>query len=95
MRVGPDGTITRRLPVDKHMRIVRSMWDDPPHRHYASIAVPVLLLPAGRAARARQAAAAFADATLHEYPGADHDLHAQHPHEVATDLLELARRLDP
>ena len=51
-------------------------------------------MPAGRTARARQAAAALADATLREYPGADHDLHAQRPGEVAADLLELARRVD-
>ncbi|MBQ0868628.1 alpha/beta fold hydrolase [Streptomyces smyrnaeus] len=29
-------------------------------------------------------------ATVHEYQGADHDLHAQHPDRVATHLLELA-----
>ena len=95
MRIGPEGTVTRRLPVDRHMQIVRSMWEDPPHRYYGSVPVPVLLMPAGRTARARQAAAALADATLHEYPGADHDLHAQRPGEVAADLLELARRVDP
>jgi non-heme chloroperoxidase len=94
MRIEPDGTVSRRLPIDRHMQIVRSMWDDPPHRYYASVAVPVLLIPAGRTARAREAAAALADATLREYPGADHDLHAQRPREVAAHLLDLARRVD-
>ena len=104
MRIWPDGTLSRRLPVERHMRIVRSMWEDPPNRYYASVTVPVLLMPAlpadpgraaGRASRIRQAAAGFPDATVREYPGADHDLHAQRPREVAADLLELARRVDP
>jgi pimeloyl-ACP methyl ester carboxylesterase len=102
MRIWPDGTLTRRLPIDKHMRIVRSMWDDPPVRHYPSVTVPVLLIPAvptdpvqaeARRARVRHAAEGLADPTVREYVGADHDLHAQHPHELAGDLLELARRV--
>jgi hypothetical protein len=39
------------------------------------------------------AAAALSDATIREYPGADHDLHAQHPTELAADLLGLADRV--
>jgi pimeloyl-ACP methyl ester carboxylesterase len=102
MRVWPDGTITRRLPVDRHMRIVRSMWDDPPTRHYASVTQPVLLMPAlpadpeqaaARRSRVEQAAAGLASASIREYPGSDHDLHAQRPREVAADLLELAGRV--
>jgi pimeloyl-ACP methyl ester carboxylesterase len=101
MRVWPDGTLTRRLPVDKHMRIVRSMWDDPPNRYYASINQPVLLMPAlpadpdaaaARRSRVEAAAAALPNATLREYPDSDHDLHAQRPQEVAADLLALAAR---
>ncbi len=103
MRIWPDGTLSRRLPIDKHMRIVRSMWDDPPNRYYASLSVPVLLVPAlpadpeqatARRSRARLAASAIADATIHEYPRSDHDLHAQRPKELAADLLELVRRVD-
>src|SRR3989440_5202645 len=100
MRVWPDGTLSRRLPVDKHMRIVRSMWDDPPQRYYPSVSVPVLLVPAlptehpqARRARVDAAAAALGDATVRPDLGADHDLHAQHPHELAADLLALAARI--
>ena len=102
LRVWPDGTLSRRLPVDRHMRIARSMWDDPPQRHYPSITVPVLLVPAlpgepeqaaARRARVEAAAQALADATVREYPDADHDLHAQHPRELAADLLALAARV--
>lgn len=99
LRVHPDGTVSRRLPVPRHMEIVRDMWDDPPQRFYPALAMPVLLVPAvpddpERAARTRArvgaAARALAGAAIREYPGGDHDLHAQHPRELAADLLRLA-----
>jgi pimeloyl-ACP methyl ester carboxylesterase len=98
MRVAPDGSVTRRLPIPRHMEIVRSMWDDPPLRYYPDVRVPVLLLPAtefdsDRGDQARQAAASLADATVHEYVGGDHDLHAQQPDRVAADLLTLVDRV--
>ena len=98
LRESASGDLTRRLPVESHMRIVRSMWDDPPWRDFPLIEAPALLLPAvptGDAAAARRAivakaAGALPRATVKEYVGADHDLHAQHPAELAADLLSLA-----
>ena len=98
LRVEPDGTLSRRLSIPNHMTILRSMWDDPPQRLFPAMPMPVLLLPAvpddpDRAAQVRarvaRAAAAMPRATIREYPGADHDLHAQHPDRVAADLLSL------
>jgi pimeloyl-ACP methyl ester carboxylesterase len=92
LRVLPDGRLERRLPIPRHMEIVRSMWDDPPAAYHPSIDVPVLLMPAGgkrNAAALAAAASAIPEAKLREYPGADHDLHAQRPDEVADDLLGL------
>ena len=40
-----------------------------------------------------KAAGALARARIREYVGADHDLHAQHPDEVAADLLALAKEV--
>jgi pimeloyl-ACP methyl ester carboxylesterase len=94
-----NGKLERRLPIPYHMRIVRSMWDDPPRRHFPSLAVPVLLAPAVPADRERaiargevfdRAVAALPHAIVRKYQGADHDLHAQHPDELARDLLDLA-----
>jgi pimeloyl-ACP methyl ester carboxylesterase len=99
MRVGPGGTLTRRLSIPHHMSILRSMWEDPPDRWFPAISVPVLLLPAipkdrHRARRARDrvaaAQAALARAAVREYVDADHDLHAQQPDRLARDLLDLA-----
>jgi len=102
LRVWPDGTLSRRLSIDHHMCIVRSMWDDPPQRYYPSITVPTLVVPAlpadltraaARRAQVTRAVAALPSATVREYPDSDHDLHAQHPRELAADLLELAGRV--
>ncbi len=97
LRELPDGTVRRRLPIDRHMRIVRSMWDDPPWRDLAQIGVPVLMLaalnatrPDGKRSLVAKAAALVADARVREYRGGDHDLHAQQPKQVAAELLSLA-----
>jgi pimeloyl-ACP methyl ester carboxylesterase len=100
LREEPDGTVTRRLPIPRHMEIVRSMFDDPPQRFYPALSMPVLLLPALPAgqperaaqarARVRAAAGALSTASIKEYPDSDHDLHAQHPKRLADDLLALA-----
>ena len=100
LRVRPDGGLERRLSIDHHMQIVRSMWDSPPGPLFARVKAPVLLLPAvpadpAQAQRRRAGVAAAADAlpraTIREYVGGDHDLHAQHPARLAGDLLTLAK----
>jgi len=95
MRERPDGTIERRLPIDKHMLIVRSMWDEPPAGFLSQITVPALLLPAmapedERASRITSAAERIRQSRIIWYPGSDHDLHAQHPARLARDLATLA-----
>jgi pimeloyl-ACP methyl ester carboxylesterase len=100
LRTREDGTLERRLSIEHHMSIVRSMWDEPPEPLFGQVSVPVLLVPAlpadesgaqRRRAAVARAAAALPQATVREYAGADHDLHAQHPTELATDLLTLAK----
>jgi pimeloyl-ACP methyl ester carboxylesterase len=100
LRVGPGGELSRRLAIPHHMAILRSMYDDPPHRCFPALTMPTLLMPAvpdanpDRAAhvraRVKAAAAAMPRATIREYAGADHDMHAQQPERVAADLLGLA-----
>jgi pimeloyl-ACP methyl ester carboxylesterase len=91
LRVDPEhDTVHRRLPIEQHMRIVRSMWDDPPWPDFPLITVPVLLLPAGdKRTSVEKAAAALGRARIRAYPDGDHDLHAHHPVELAADLLTL------
>jgi hypothetical protein len=44
-------------------------------------------------AAVHEAAGALPDAEVRWYPGADHDLHAQHPRRLAVDLLALEARV--
>lgn len=100
LRVGSDGLVARRLPVDRHMEILRGMFDTPPRLFHPAVTMPALLMPAlpddpeaAAPARAQVAAAAavMPRARIEEYVGADHDLHAQHPRRVAADLTALAK----
>lgn len=103
----PEGGVRARLDRSHHEQILHSLWACDPRTLYPLVAVPVLLLPAGdpdathllgRAKRATvdEAAAclpgaAGVDRPVRWYVGADHDLHAQHPQRVATDLLSLVQ----
>lgn len=104
--VRPDGTIAPWLTYERHIEILRGLWEHHPSERYASIGVPVLLVPAGAdggptdgsdgdgdwARRKRRdvetAAAAIPNARVRWLAG-DHDVHAQHPHELAGMMLEM------
>jgi pimeloyl-ACP methyl ester carboxylesterase len=98
-----DGRVYRRLSIPHHMQIVRSMWERPPGPDLAAVRCPVALLPAVAAdapadlaagdTPLAKAMALLGAATLHPYRGGDHDLHAQHPEQVAADLIALAGRV--
>ncbi len=92
--VRPDGTIAPWLTYDRHLLVLRGLWDHHPSERFPAIDVPVLLLPAdgGRGDRPGRkqasvdaAAAAIPRARTHWFVG-DHDIHAQHPDEVG-DVL--------
>lgn len=89
----PGGGVRARLARDHHRDIVRSLYEADPADWYPAIEVPVLLMPAAGPDDAppgvAQALAALPDGRVSYYPGADHDLHAQHPDRAAADLLGL------
>jgi pimeloyl-ACP methyl ester carboxylesterase len=92
MEILPDGTIRPWLSRQNHMRILRNLWEHRPSDVYASISVPVVMIMADDEANPRwiagkrdevaRAAASLPRSTAHWVVG-DHDLHAQHPDEVA------------
>lgn len=101
MEVLPDGTIKPWLSRDRHMKILRGLWEHEPESLFHRIEVPVLFLPAvtndpagarGWAADKREAVEravrSIPRAAVSWYHGADHDLHAQHPRRVAQELHE-------
>jgi pimeloyl-ACP methyl ester carboxylesterase len=92
-----DGTVAPWLTRARHLRILRTMWDRRPGGVYSSVKVPVLLVPAaddlGEWTARKEAEVAAAEAALpvvrtRWFRPAHHDVHAQHPVEVATLLHE-------
>jgi pimeloyl-ACP methyl ester carboxylesterase len=104
----PGGGVRARLSRRNHREIVRSLYDGDPAAWYPLVEVPVLLVPAvgeqpepeepGRISAARSAVrmalAGLPHVGARWYPGADHDLHAQHPDRLAADLLALESSLE-
>jgi pimeloyl-ACP methyl ester carboxylesterase len=87
-----DGTVAPHLTRDRHRLVLQGMWEHRPAARFPEITVPVLMMPAGPAdERARAAKRRTVDealellprASAHWFEGADHDVHAQHPVEVA------------
>lgn len=89
--VREDGTVAPWLTFERHMLILRALWEHRPSQLYSRIAVPVLLVPAdsgesawtaGKRASIEAAAAALPRSRTRWFTG-DHDIHAQHPRELA------------
>jgi pimeloyl-ACP methyl ester carboxylesterase len=100
MEVRPDGTIAPWLTRDRHMAILRGLWEHDPSAAYPRITIPVVLAPArndradhgGAVTKAQQidaALEALPQGRVVWFEGADHDIHAQRPVELARLLLEL------
>lgn len=97
--VRPDGTVAPWLTFEHHMLLLRALWEHHPSQRYPGMKVPVLLVPAddGRAdftADKRQAVdeavRAIPAAAARWFSPADHDIHAQHPVELAEVLHDQA-----
>jgi pimeloyl-ACP methyl ester carboxylesterase len=94
-----DGAIRPWLSRENHMRILRDMWEHHPPAVYRDVKVPVRIVMAedpsnqrwmtGKRDDVAGAVVALARADAHWIDG-DHDLHAQHPSEVADLIHTLA-----
>lgn len=95
--VRDDGTVAPWLTLERHLLILRAMWDQDVPGLFGRVEAPVLLIPADSGDVAwtadKRAAVAAAEATLPQVRTAwvtgDHDLHAQQP-EVVAGLLHDA-----
>jgi pimeloyl-ACP methyl ester carboxylesterase len=94
-----DGTVAPWLTFDRHLLVLRGLWEHDVSTRFPAIGAPVLLLPADTGDSAwttdKQAAvdaalAALPHGAAHWFRPADHDVHAQHPAEVARVLHEAA-----
>jgi pimeloyl-ACP methyl ester carboxylesterase len=99
-----DGTVRPWLRREHHREIVRSMFEGEPAALFPLVEVPVLLVPVladppnekdlAKEAAVAEAEGLLANAAIRRYLGADHDVHVQHPQQIATDLLGLVARVE-
>jgi hypothetical protein len=91
-----DGTVAPWLTFDRHVAVLRGLWEHHPSERYPQVRVPVLLLPADtgdvwREAQQRdgvgRALALLPQAAVRWFNG-DHDIHAQHPVELADVMID-------
>ncbi len=96
--VRDDGTIAPWLTFERHLLVLRGLWEHPVSERFATIQVPVLLIPADTGAvdwtHAKEDAVGAAERALPIsrtvwFRPAHHDVHAQRPAEVA-ELLHRA-----
>lgn len=96
--VRDDGTIAPWLTLDRHLQILRHLYDHRPSQGYAEIDVPVLLTPADSAAvwsdkkvAIEEAAALLRRGRVRWFAPAHHDIHAQKPVELADAIHEALK----
>jgi pimeloyl-ACP methyl ester carboxylesterase len=93
-----DGTIRPWLTLDRHMQIVRALWEQRPSELYPYVLVPTMIAVADagmnerrRARRAAEVAAAEAglpNGRVHHFIDSHHDIHMERPAELAQWMLE-------
>ncbi|MFN3257756.1 MAG: alpha/beta fold hydrolase [Ilumatobacter sp.] len=97
--VRADGTIAPWLTFDRHLLVLRGLWEHRPTGRYPLMQVPVLLIAADTGDVAwthskQDAVDAALDAlpsgAAHWFRPAHHDVHAQQPDAVASLLLAAA-----
>lgn len=95
-----DGTIRPWLRLEHHMKILHELWQHRPSAVYPEIERPVLLVPAdsGDVAWTRnkdravdEALQLLDKARVHWFRPAHHDVHAQHPIQVADVIVTNLR----
>ena len=107
--IGPDQTIAPHLTFERHMRLVREMWQAPVYRHFERVRCPVLIVPARsgdvRGVQAEtylalkqrgldRAKQVMRDLRVVWMEDTDHDVPLHRPEALAGSLLELAARAE-
>ena len=101
-----DGTVVPWLTRERHMIILRHLWEHHPSGLYPRLRVPVLLqsaeTPGEDPVRAEfrrrsvdEAIAAIPRASVEWFRPADHDLHAQFPDRCARSMMDFVANIRP
>jgi pimeloyl-ACP methyl ester carboxylesterase len=94
-QVRDDGTIAPWLTFDRHLMVLRGLWEHQPSTRYPHLTVPTLLIAADTGDVAwshskhdavEAALAALPRGRAEWFRPAHHDVHAQHPDEVGALL---------
>jgi pimeloyl-ACP methyl ester carboxylesterase len=100
-----DGSVAPWLTRERHMAILRGLWEHDPGAVYPHVRLPVLLVAARngrhdharavtREHRVRVAVERLPQAETAWFDGADHDIHAQRPVELAARMLAFLAGFD-
>ncbi len=96
--VRDDGTIAPWLTFERHLTVLRGLWEHSPSSRYPGVEVPTLLIPAdtgdvawthSKEQAIDEAVRALPHGRAHWFRPAHHDVHAQQP-EAMTALLHSA-----
>lgn len=93
-----DGTIAPWLTFDRHMTVLRGLWEHEPKAIYPHVTPEVLIIAAADSPASREQKATNVDEAVgslpsgvaHWFEPAHHDVHAQQPNEVADVIHEFA-----
>ena len=95
--VRPDGTVAPWLTYDRHVAVLRGLWEHRPSERWPGLGAPVLLVPVDggdtdwtwrKRRDVEMAAAVIPIARVRWFTG-DHDIHAQRPAEVSSVMHEM------
>lgn len=97
--VRADGTIAPWLTFERHLSVLRGLWEHEPSTRYADVDVPVLVIAAAGSDADRErkepavaeAIDSLPDGRAVWFQPAHHDVHAQKPVEVADTLSDFIR----
>ncbi|MCB2179548.1 alpha/beta hydrolase [bacterium] len=98
----PDGTVRPWLSLDRHMQILRAIYDQDVASLFPKVQEPVLICPAEQGPLPVEEKRQLVQAAANAIPQAEvvwfhntaHDIHVDRPDELANAMLAFANRLD-
>jgi pimeloyl-ACP methyl ester carboxylesterase len=97
--VRDDGTVAPHLTLERHLTILRHLWEHEPAQLYPRLRTPVVLVPCDDGSprvESTRTAVAAAEAAIPDvrtvWFRSSHDVHAERPDDIAAIIREEARR---
>lgn len=98
LEVQPDGAVRARLTLDRHMAILRSLWEQKPSQLYPRVKAPVLIAAArdgdslpdddNKVRWVQAAEAGLEKVRVRWFDETAHDIHVHRPDELADWILQ-------